>query len=68
MKKKWFGKVSVMLAAVLMLSACGAGGGGGSDKEAANASEIEKKYPGLVEHEGTPVDGGTLKVAVVSDS
>lgn len=68
MKRKWFGKVSVMLAAVLMLSACGAGGGGGDKKDATNASEIEKKYPGLIENEGTPVKDATLKVAVVADA
>ena len=66
MNKKWLGKVSVMLASVLMLSACG--GGGGGDKAAVSSSDIEKKYPAVIENEGTPVKDATLKVAVVSDA
>ena len=68
MNKRWFGKASVMLAAVLMLTACGGGGGSSKDKGVASTSEIEKQYPALIENDGTPVDGATLKVAVVADA
>lgn len=68
MKKKWFSKLTVVLSMALMLTACGSGSGEGNGKETASASSIEQEYPARIENEGDTVDGGTLKVAVVSDS
>ena len=66
MKKKWFGKITVVLSLMLLLTSCG--NGGGNSKESMSASAIEEKYPAIVENEGTPVDNGILKVAYVSDN
>ncbi|EFI42607.1 ABC transporter, substrate-binding protein, family 5 [Peptoniphilus sp. oral taxon 386 str. F0131] len=61
------------MACALLFTACGdVSGGGGSSKEPTDVkqttSAIEEKYPALVENEGEPVEGATLKVAIVSDS
>lgn len=66
MNKKWFGKISVVLAATLLLSACGSGGQ--SKKGVASTSSIEKQYPAEINNDGKPVKDATLKVAVISDT
>lgn len=74
MKKSFLGKLSLTLSLALTLTACGGGAGGNKaaneDKKDSGAvlSEIEKKHPVLVENEGKAIEGGTLKVGIVSDS
>ncbi|WP_036728304.1 MULTISPECIES: oligopeptide ABC transporter substrate-binding protein [Peptoniphilus] len=71
--KKNIAKLAGIMACALLFTACGdVSGGGGSSKEPTDVkqttSAIEEKYPALVENEGEPVEGATLKVAIVSDS
>ncbi|MGO3751850.1 MAG: oligopeptide ABC transporter substrate-binding protein [Peptoniphilaceae bacterium] len=67
MNKKWVSKITLLLAFMFLLTACG---GGSSKQKSLGSSEIEKKYPAVVENEGEVIDGSnlTLKVGVVSDS
>lgn len=70
MKKKWFKGVATAIALTMTLTACGSPSATPDKKEetAKSTSSIEEKYPGLIENEGEAVDGGTLKVGLVSDS
>lgn len=73
--KKHIAKVAAIMACMLMFTSCGdlgAAGGdsgsGGDTPSGQSSSEIEQQYPALVEHEGDVIEGGTLKVGIVSDS
>jgi len=70
MKKKWFKGIATAIALTMTLTACGSPSATPDKKEetAKSSSSIEEKYPGLIENEGEAVDGGTLKVGLVSDS
>ena len=64
MKKRILG-ASLVMTGLLALSGCG------SNKAAdqnTNLTALMEKYPPLIQNEGTPIDGGVLKVGVVSDA
>ena len=71
MKFKLLGTAAIMLSSVLTLSGCGGpndSGKSASTSTEQTASEMMKKYPSVIENDGKPVDGGVLKMGIVSDS
>ena len=73
--KKWYGKLVALFTLAFLLTACGGNSttsNSASDSNAPEATgqlaEIEKLHPARIENEGEPVEGATLKVAVVSES
>ena len=68
--KNWFSKLSLILVVSFLLTACGTSTSSTSSEEATgvNISEIEKLHPPIIENEGDVIEGGTLKVALVSNS
>ena len=62
--KKSVIRAGLALASILALSGCG----NGSAITTASLSEIQQKYPAVIENEGTPVDVDVLKVGYISDS
>ncbi len=64
---------ALMMTCLLTLTACGSGGNGSKDsskdsKATQTADEMLKKYPEVFDNEGTPVEGGVLKIGNVSDA
>lgn len=73
--KKWYSKLVALFALAFVLTACGGSNTASNNASDSNApeatgqlAEIEKLHPSHIENEGEPVEGATLKVAVVSDS
>lgn len=71
MKNK-FAKIAMVLASVMLLTACGnVNGGGKTAEKKTDPTAYEKfleEYPSKVEHEGDTVNVDTLKVAVATDT
>ncbi|WP_326717295.1 oligopeptide ABC transporter substrate-binding protein [Vagococcus jeotgali] len=68
--KKLFSAVILGAAATMTLAACGGGKEAGKGGDINNATQTEdvSKFPVKTSHEGKIKDGGTMEVAVVSDS
>ncbi|NEW62831.1 oligopeptide ABC transporter substrate-binding protein [Granulicatella sp. zg-ZJ] len=66
-KAKWF----LGLASVAVLAACGNNTDTAKEETKSadsNVAETLAKFPSKIEHEGTPIKGGVLKYALISDS
>lgn len=64
MKKKSLVGLGIALSSVLALSACGADSG---NNESQTLAALQKKYPPVVQNDGSPVQDATLKIALVGD-
>ncbi len=62
--KKSLLTAGLAMSVTLVLTGCGQADSEGLKTLAA----IEEKYPPIIKNEGTPVEGGVLKIGVISDS
>ncbi|MGO2100821.1 oligopeptide ABC transporter substrate-binding protein [Vagococcus salmoninarum] len=70
-KKRILGLLTMATVATLTLAACGSGGDKGKDKgkdNAETATEDVSKFPIVASNTDKPIEGGTLDVAVVTDT